>query len=60
MRVMHEVKGCADCPMLGSRDGWSCCQHPMTDKEVQFNIEQPAPAWCPLRAGELLLKLRTK
>jgi hypothetical protein len=55
-----KVHDCGDCPLMG--DAGYRCQHPNVDAEhrdeqLPCYVQDPAPAWCPLRAGTLEIEM---
>ncbi len=54
MSKVIEVKNCTECPVMNN-EFWRC---QLEDEEAALTEERPnPPKWCPLRFGEVTLKL---
>ena len=67
--MVHEVKGCGDCPLAHYEDEWGTfCENPSRSREAEAanpidwwkaradRATTYAPSWCPLRVEPLIIK----
>ena len=62
MAIKYVIYVCADCPCCeeGAVEGDFYCKHegaPEDDRKDRLAIHDGIPAWCPIRAGGMLIRV---